>query len=85
MTKILLNLVDSFGFFLLNSAMFNFYTQLKKELITLGKQGAVFLVLITIVLSVTDNSKTAVRLFSFGLITWLYAVSYTHLTLPTKA
>ena len=78
MTKILLNLVDSFGFFLLNSAMFNFYTQLKKELITLGKQGAVFLVLITIVLSVTDNSKTAVRFFSFGLITWLYVLKICH-------
>ena len=78
MTKILLNLVDSFGFFLLNSAMFNFYTQLKKELITLGKQGAVFLVLIAIVLSITDNSKTAVRFFSLGLITWLYVLKICH-------
>ena len=78
MTKILLNLVDSFGFFLLNSAMLQFYTQLKKELITLGKQGIVFLVLIAIVLSFTDNSKTAIRFFSFGLITWLYVLKICH-------
>ena len=58
--------------------MLQFYTQLKKELITLGKQGIVFLVLIAIMLSFTDNSSTAVRFFSLGLIPGLYVLKICH-------